>query len=61
MDEARDLDRAAMCVDCVLHLPGVGRQPAAILASGSRTPRLASIWLPSPVIQGKADPLMPLA
>jgi hypothetical protein len=57
----RNLDRAAMCVDGVLHLVDTARQPPAIPASGSRNTLLGSIGLSSRVIHGKADPLMPLA
>jgi pimeloyl-ACP methyl ester carboxylesterase len=38
---------------------GTGRQLAAIMASGDRTPRLRSLALPATVIHGRADPLVP--
>jgi pimeloyl-ACP methyl ester carboxylesterase len=37
---------------------GVGRQLAAIVASGDRTPELARLSLPTLVIHGEADPLI---
>jgi pimeloyl-ACP methyl ester carboxylesterase len=39
---------------------GTGRQLAAILASGDRTPRLRALRLPVTVIHGRNDPLVPL-
>ncbi len=39
---------------------GVGRQAAAILASGSRRRRLAELELPTLVLHGEADPLIPV-
>jgi pimeloyl-ACP methyl ester carboxylesterase len=38
---------------------GTGRQLAAILASGDRTSRLRSLRVPTTVIHGKNDPLVP--
>ncbi len=39
---------------------GVGRQLAAAVAHGDRTPRLADVQAPTLVIHGDADPLVPL-
>ena len=38
---------------------GTGRQLAAILASGDRTPRLRELRVPTTVIHGRKDPLVP--
>jgi pimeloyl-ACP methyl ester carboxylesterase len=61
LDEARDLERAAMSYNRGLHPSGVARQLAAVLASGSRKEALASVRVPTLVIHGAADPLVPLA
>ncbi len=39
---------------------GAGRQAAAILASGSRRRRLAELRIPTLVLHGEADPLIPV-
>ncbi len=39
---------------------GVSRQLAAIIASGNREPKLADLRLPTLVIHGDADPLVPV-
>ncbi|WP_299810104.1 alpha/beta hydrolase [Tardiphaga sp.] len=57
-DEARDLDRAERTYARGLDPDGVGRQLRAILASGSRKERLASVTAPTLVIHGKVDPLV---
>jgi pimeloyl-ACP methyl ester carboxylesterase len=57
-DEARDLDRAERTYRRGLDPDGVGRQLRAILASGSRKERLASVTAPTLVIHGKVDPLV---
>jgi pimeloyl-ACP methyl ester carboxylesterase len=41
--------------------PGVARQMTAILASGSRRTKLRSVRIPTLVIHGTDDPLVPLA
>ncbi|HEY3889303.1 MAG TPA: alpha/beta hydrolase [Caulobacteraceae bacterium] len=41
--------------------PGVARQMAAIRASGDRRARLATITVPTMVLHGEADPLVPVA
>jgi pimeloyl-ACP methyl ester carboxylesterase len=60
-DEAEIRARAALSFDRGLNPGGVIRQMAAILASGSRTEALRSVRVPSLVIHGKDDPLVPLA
>jgi pimeloyl-ACP methyl ester carboxylesterase len=59
-DEARDADRAARSFERGLNPAGVGRQLAAIIASGDRTAALAKLALPTLVIHGDNDPLIPL-
>ena len=57
-DEALDRDRAERAFERGLNAPGVGRQLRAILASGSRKQRLASVKAPALVIHGTVDPLV---
>ena len=59
-DEARDRARAQENFVRGLNPGGVARQLAAILASGSRQAALASVAVPTLVIHGDADPLVPL-
>jgi pimeloyl-ACP methyl ester carboxylesterase len=60
-DEALDRERAERLYARGLNPPGVARQLAAILASGSRKAALAAVRVPTLVIHGDADPLVPLA
>jgi pimeloyl-ACP methyl ester carboxylesterase len=57
-DEALDRARAERTFERGLNPAGVGRQLRAILASGSRKPRLASVKAPTLVIHGTVDPLV---
>lgn len=59
-DEARDPLIAARLFDRGLSIQGTGRQLAAILASGNREPRLAGLYLPTLVVHGVPDPLVPV-
>jgi pimeloyl-ACP methyl ester carboxylesterase len=43
-----------------IHPAGVARQMAAIMASGGRREKLKSVTIPTLVIHGDADPLVPL-
>jgi pimeloyl-ACP methyl ester carboxylesterase len=61
LDEAHDLERASQTFARGLYPAGVARQTAAILASGSRKAALASVRVPTLVIHGDADPLVPVA
>ena len=61
LDEARDLARAEQNFARGLNPAGVARQMAAILASGSRKQALRGVTVPTLVIHGDADPLVPLA
>jgi pimeloyl-ACP methyl ester carboxylesterase len=53
-------ERAAATYDRCHHPAGTSRQLAAILASGSRTAGLRQLDVPTVVIHGKSDPLVPL-
>ncbi|MBN9040637.1 MAG: alpha/beta hydrolase [Rhizobiales bacterium] len=57
-DEAMDRERAIRTFERGLNPAGVGRQLRAILASGSRKERLASVKAPTLVIHGTVDPLV---
>ena len=57
-DEARDRTRAERVFERGLNAPGVARQLRAVLASGSRKARLASVKAPTLVIHGTVDPLV---
>jgi len=61
LDEARDLDRARQIFARGLNPAGVARQMVAVIASGSRKEALAAVTVPTLVIHGDADPLLPLA
>jgi pimeloyl-ACP methyl ester carboxylesterase len=61
LDEARDTERAQLVYLRGLNPPGVARQLAAILASGNRKPALRGVQVPTLVIHGEADPLVPVA
>jgi pimeloyl-ACP methyl ester carboxylesterase len=60
-DEARDLTRAGINWSRGLNPPGSARQLMAILASGSRKHALQAVRVPTLVIHGDVDPLVPLA
>ncbi len=57
-EEALDRARAERTFERGLNPAGVGRQLRAILASGSRKARLASVKAPTLVIHGTVDPLV---
>ena len=59
-DEAHTRELAAATYDRCHHPAGTARQLAAILASGSRTAALRKLDVPTVVIHGEADPLVPL-
>jgi pimeloyl-ACP methyl ester carboxylesterase len=61
LDEARDDERAQLTFLRGLNPVGVGRQLAAIFASGNRKPALRDVRVPTLVIHGDADPLVPVA
>lgn len=57
-DEALDRERAERTYERGLNPAGAARQLRAILASGSRKTRLASVKAPTLVIHGTVDPLV---
>jgi pimeloyl-ACP methyl ester carboxylesterase len=59
IDDDRIRELAAATYERGHHAAGTGRQLAAILASGDRTERLRSLTVPTTVIHGRADPLVP--
>ena len=59
-EEALDPARAARTFERGLNPAGYARQLAAIIASGSRKERLASLRTPTLVIHGDVDPLVPV-
>jgi pimeloyl-ACP methyl ester carboxylesterase len=59
-DEARIRAQAAAAFDRGYNPAGTGRQLAAILASGDRTARLRELRVPTAVIHGSDDPLIPV-
>jgi pimeloyl-ACP methyl ester carboxylesterase len=60
LDEAKDRERAERTFARGINPAGVGRQLRAVLASGSRKERLASVKAPTLVIHGTVDPLVRL-
>lgn len=59
-DEERIRKLAAHSYDRCFHPPGMARQLVAIIAHGSRKPALASVTVPTLVIHGAEDPLIPV-
>ena len=59
-DEQRTREIAAATFDRCHYPPGTARQLGAIMASGSRTAGLRELDVPTVVIHGEADPLVPL-
>jgi pimeloyl-ACP methyl ester carboxylesterase len=59
VDEDRLRKLAAATYDRGHHPAGTGRQLAAIMASGDRTPQLRRLAVPTVVIHGTDDPLVP--
>ena len=60
MDEAWTRKIMAESYDRCFYPQGVARQLVAILAHGNRKPALASVKVPTLVIHGTADPLVPV-
>jgi pimeloyl-ACP methyl ester carboxylesterase len=59
LDDERIRELAAASYDRGHHTAGTGRQLAAIMASGDRTAQLRSLAVPTTVIHGRDDPLVP--
>ena len=60
-DEARIRGHAARSYDRCFNPAGAARQLTAVVASGSRKPELRSLRVPTLVIHGSRDPLIPPA
>ena len=58
-DEERVRELAALSYERGYHPAGTGRQLAAIMASGDRTVQLRDVHVPTTVIHGRNDPLIP--
>jgi len=59
-DEAWVRDLAGKRYDRSFYPVGVARQLVAVLASGNRKPALASVTVPTLIIHGDEDPLVPI-
>jgi pimeloyl-ACP methyl ester carboxylesterase len=59
-DEAHTRELAAATYDRCHYPPGTARQLGAIMSSGSRTVALRQLEVPTVVIHGESDPLVPL-
>jgi len=59
-DEKRERERAALDYDRCFHPQGVARQLMAIVTRENLKPALASVTVPTLVIHGAADPLVPM-
>jgi len=59
-DEAHERARATRSIDRAYYPPGVGRQLLAVLAAKSRVERLKEVRVPTLVIHGVDDVLVPL-
>ena len=59
-DDAYERAKAARAIDRAYHPAGFARQLRAILAAPSRIERLRSVRVPTLVIHGDADPLVPV-
>ena len=60
LDDAVERDRAERSVDRAYYPMGVGRQLVAILAAGSRLERLKHVRVPTLVVHGTDDILVPV-
>lgn len=59
MDEARIRERSGRDYDRAFHPEGTARQMAAIVTHGNREEQLSRLAIPTLVIHGAADPLVP--
>jgi pimeloyl-ACP methyl ester carboxylesterase len=59
MDDERVRELAAATYERGYNPAGTGRQLAAVMASGDRTPQLRDLRVPTTVFHGRADPLIP--
>lgn len=61
MDEAFLRERVTMSYDRSFNPAGLARQMVAIVADGARAAELSKLKVPTLVLHGKADPLVPFA
>jgi pimeloyl-ACP methyl ester carboxylesterase len=61
LDRERITAMAALAYDRCFDPAGTARQMAAIMASGDRTEGLGKVGVPTLVLHGEADPLIPVA
>lgn len=59
-DEADERRRTARAVDRAYYPPGTGRQLVAVLAAQGRLERLRNVRIPTLVVHGLDDPLVPV-
>ena len=59
-DEVRGREITGKAFDRCFYPPGFGRQLLAIIANGNRKPKLASITVPTLIIHGNDDQLVPV-
>jgi pimeloyl-ACP methyl ester carboxylesterase len=59
-DEEKRRELAGILFDRCFYPPGFGRQLLAIMANGNRKSKLAAITVPTLVIHGGDDPLVPV-
>ena len=60
-DEAFLRERVTIATERSFNPPGIARQMVAIVADSSRAAELSNIAIPTLVLHGKADPLVPFA
>ena len=61
LDESFLRERVTIATERNFNPPGIARQMMAIVADSTRASQLANIVLPTLVLHGKADPLVPFA
>lgn len=59
-DEAKNREIAGRFFDRSFYPPGIGRQSLAIMVNGNRKSKLSSIKVPTLVIHGANDPVIPI-
>jgi len=59
-DEAKNREIAGRFFDRSFYPPGIGRQSLAIMVNGNRKSKLSSIKVPTLVIHGADDPVIPV-
>ena len=59
-DEAKNREIAGRFFDRSFYPPGIGRQSLAIMVNGNRKSKLSSIKVPTLIIHGSDDPVLPV-